>query len=450
MLQRKYNLSQHGDRERLVNEAHSRPAQSVPKAAQISLLVMLSSESTDAASVDRAHVVDLARRVGAPEPAPDSRHHVIDTGVAIVVWERHTEFSTYTFYRAPPGEAPGDETALAAVSDEWVSGVSGEVLAAMHLSVIPSVEGGLDENAARAAFGRDDYAASRVRGATASVAADFRLHGDGFSRMLLFDSTPNDQMRGRLIQKLIEIETYRLAALLALPAARDAQPVMARLEAEVDAMSERIAAPPHMTKDRDLLQRLSRLAGETEALTARSAFRFAASAAYHRIVQERITRLREERIPGHERFEVFMERRLAPAMRTCESMAARQARLAARIDRAVRLLAARVDVQVEEQNARLLLSMNRRAQTQLRLQETVEGLSTVAITYYGVGLIAYVAKGIAAAGASWLNPTVAAALAAPAMFAGVWYGLRRVRASLHREPEPPVLIVDEREDPPST
>ncbi len=36
--------------------------------------------------------------------------------------------------------------------------------------------------------------------------------------------------------------------------------------------------------------------------------------------------------------------------------------------------------------------MNRRAELQLRLQQTVEGLSVAAISYYIVGLFGYVAK----------------------------------------------------------
>ncbi len=47
----------------------------------------------------------------------------------------------------------------------------------------------------------------------------------------------------------------------------------------------------------------------------------------------------------------------------------------------------------EEQNQKILGSMDRRANLQLRLQQTVEGLSVAAITYYIVGLVYYGAKG---------------------------------------------------------
>src|SRR3546814_8262212 len=87
-----------------------------------------------------------------------------------------------------------------------------------------------------------------------------------------------------------------------------------------------------------------------------------------------------------------MDRRLAPAMRTCESAAGRLETLASRVGRASNLLRTRVDIELEAQNRDVLMSMNRRARLQLRLQETVEGLSVVAISYYVVGLVGYAAK----------------------------------------------------------
>ncbi len=430
MLQRRYSLTPHHARERLINEAHARPAQPCAPHAQVSMLALLAGEGERDA--DRAHVARLCVQLGQPEPSADARHHVLDAGAARLVWERHTEFFVYTMLRhADPAQPPFRETALDAIDASWIAQTPGEVLAAAHMAVLAAPQGELDPAIAQTAFGRDDYAASRVRGATACVAADFRLQGDGFARMILFDSAEDDLVRGRMVQKLLDIETYRLGALLALPVARAAQPDLARLEEDLAAMSQRLAAPPHVAKDRDLLQRLSQLAGAAEALEARCGYRFAAAQAYRRIVEERIDRLREERVADHERVGVFMERRFAPAMRTCEAASARQEALAARIARATQLLATRVDVAVEEQNARLLSSMDRRAALQIRLQETVEGLSAIAITYYGVGLVAYLAKGAQAAGASAVDPALAAAIATPVVFGLVWLGVRRLRQRMH-------------------
>ena len=105
-------------------------------------------------------------------------------------------------------------------------------------------------------------------------------------------------------------------------------------------------------------------------------------------------------VPGYETWAGFLQRRVAPAMRTCRSVEERQANLSRKLTRATTLLRTWVDVEVEKQNRDLLASMNNRARLQLRLQQTVEGLSVAAVSYYVVGLIGYLAKGTPLFGAS--------------------------------------------------
>jgi uncharacterized membrane-anchored protein len=52
----------------------------------------------------------------------------------------------------------------------------------------------------------------------------FAIHADGFSRMVLLAGGMTPRRLGRLVQQLLEIDTYRMAALLGLPAAREASP----------------------------------------------------------------------------------------------------------------------------------------------------------------------------------------------------------------------------------
>ena len=140
----------------------------------------------------------------------------------------------------------------------------------------------------------------------------------------------------------------------------------------------------------ETLDRLLKIAAEIEHLASTSAFRFGAVGAYAAIVNQRIQVLREERIGGRQLFAEFMMRRFDPAMRTCRSAEERLADLSGRAERAADLLRTRVDVANQAQNVEVLRAMNRRAAMQLRLQETVEGLSVVAISYYAVNLAAHV------------------------------------------------------------
>ncbi len=72
--------------------------------------------------------------------------------------------------------------------------------------------------------------------------------------------------------------------------------------------------------------------------------------------------------------------------------------------------------------------MDRRADLQLRLQKTVEGLSVVAISYYAVNLVSYIAYPLAkSAGVS--KEMLTAALVLPVV-ALVWWAVHRIRRKM--------------------
>jgi uncharacterized membrane-anchored protein len=96
------------------------------------------------------------------------------------------------------------------------------------------------------------------------------------------------------------------------------------------------------------------------------------------------------------------------------------------------LLATRVGVARERQNQSLLASMDRRAKLQLRLQQTVEGLSVAAIVYYVAGLVGYLAKAAKAAGLR-IEPDVAVGVSIPLVAVVMIYSLRRMRRRLASE-----------------
>ncbi len=184
--------------------------------------------------------------------------------------------------------------------------------------------------------------------------------------------------------------------------------------------------------DAELLAELTTLAAEIEAVAARTSYRFEASRAYYAVIRQRLDQLRQRRIEGLQTFTEFLEARLAPAITTCDSTYKRQHDLADRAARLTGLLRARVEVGLQEQNRRLLESMNRRARLQLRLQETVEGLSVIAIGYYGIGLISYFLKGLEGHGLP-IEATYATGLAAPAVVLVAWLGIRRMKARLLKQ-----------------
>ncbi|MEM6833489.1 MAG: DUF3422 domain-containing protein [Pseudomonadota bacterium] len=419
------SLEQHPDRQKIVEESFARPAQPCPVNHLIARLVMHRPEG--AASDDHSHVATLCDQFGCARPAPDARYHQMRADDILIIWERLTEFGAYTVFLPTDGTLSFDANPLDSLPSDWLKALPGKVLSATLINITQRPEQDQYHPIAQEAFGTADFAASSMRGGSAYVAADFHLDRRGFTRFVILDASKSDMVRGRMVQRLFELDLYRLAALLALPVARQAQPEMGRREAELGALLETMAAQPDVKKDREVLHALSLSAAAMEVLGTRTAYRFAAAQAYYTLVLERIERLREDRAEGRERIGVFVLRRLGPAMRTCDAVAARQNAIITQIDRVTHLLAARVEVTVAQQQEGLLHSMSKSGRQQLRLQETVEGLSAIAVTYYGVGILIYVAKGLIDIGLPFPSPTVVGAVAAPIMFFWAWTSLKRIK-----------------------
>ena len=423
-------LEEHPLRQRLNNEFHARPSTALSGAVLVSHLVFKHSATTG--EVERENLAKLCQgHVCSAIDSSDS-HLMIETGAFRMRWELHTEFSTYTFYRPlVSGEKLNpDATAFDAVHPEWLRGIPGKLMVATQVElrstseIVPeSVLAGLSPT------GRTQGGA-RVADDAAWVFTDFMID-NGFSRFLVLNESMTPRQAGRTVQRLVEIETYRMMALLGLPIAKEVGRWLYTGEKQLAELMEHIGQAKNPEDERNVLASLSALAADVENSVARTTFRFGASRAYHGLVTQRIEELRETRIPGLPTLYEFMQRRLLPAMKTCEAISRRQEELSARVARNSQLLRTRVDIELERQNQELLTQMNSRAKLQLRLQETVEGLSVVVLTYYGSQLVQYLAKGTKEL--HHLNPDIITAISIPVIAGVVAWGTRRMRKKLAAE-----------------
>jgi uncharacterized membrane-anchored protein len=258
--------------------------------------------------------------------------------------------------------------------------------------------------------------------------SNFMLRPDGFERMLVVAPKGiSDTRAGRVSQRLLELETYRLMALRGLPVTKQLGPMLAQCEtelADIMASLENKAAA-----DQTLLDTLVSLAARVERATAQHVYRFAATRAYDGLVTQRISELRENAVPGTQTIGDFMQRRLSPAMATVVATAQRLTSLSERVARTSALLRTRVDIATEVQNQQLLEKLTRGQELQLRLQATVEGLSIAAISYYVISLILYGAKALKASGVP-INPEIAAGAMVPVVLWASWTAIRRIHKKL--------------------
>lgn len=408
----------------LANELHARPFPSVGVGSEAAYIAI--KRPDDAANrdrdADRAHLLSLLDRFGADHPKPGSTHYFGQIGRYRLKWESHTEFVTYTLFGDRLSDKPFDGEILKAFPSDWLAEAPGSRLT----SVLIRIEEAGDDLAEKLQdwFVPESLAASIVLDGAATVAGDFRIDATGHLRFALFPQAGSGRRRvGRIVQRLCEIETYKTMSMLALPRARE---LGARLGVMDSQLSDLVGDLRRAECDSEAtLASLLSIGSELETMLARSAFRFGAMEAYIALVEQRVDVLREERLGGRQTFGEFMMRRFDPAMRTCRSVEKRMGVLAERARRAGDLLSTRVNVERADQNRELLTSMDGRAALQLRLQRTVEGLSVVAIGYYAVNLVTYLAYPIGAS--TGLSKEMISAIAVLPVVLAVWWVVRRIR-----------------------
>jgi len=426
------SLQQHPHRALLHNEIHARPPEAMAAPLAIAHIVMLADAAGREAS--RAHVAALLRNHHMALPDAHTTHLRMDLGAFRMRWEMHTEFVTWTFMVPAQVDAFGDRDpvgAAEAVPQEWLAALPGQCLCSLNLWVLPTHTFG-SGSLVKHVLHEDTLVASTVADGHGEVYTDFAIHADGFSRMVLLAGGMTPRRLGRLVQRLLEIETYRMAALLGLPAAREAASVLAFAERELAELAEAIRSADRDTEPA-LLDRLTRLAGQVESQYAATHSRFSASSAYFALLDKRIEDVAESRLAGMQTIRDFMDRRLTPARSTCEWAARRQDALSQRVSRMSNLLRTRVEIEQQQSSQALLATMNHRQDLQLKMQSTVEGLSVAAITYYIVGLVSYLAKGAQKIG--WpLSAETTAALAIPLVAVGAWWSLRKLHHRIFHKP----------------
>lgn len=422
---------EHPQRRELNDEVHARPPDSLPTPCAVTYIARLPKRDPRSV-VGKDLLGDLLQHYGQQRPDRATNHFTTTLGVDHLRWERHTEYNRYTFVAPVTAGDANNQYHEPDIPAGWLQDMQSEVFVAVRAKIIGPEEINTPiEELSRKCFNGNTLIGSRVADDGGLALTDLCIHEDGFSRIVLINEKMSEAQTGRVLQRLFEIETYRMMALLALPVARELSPVLDKDELELSAIGEALVdAESH--QEQEWLDRLTRLSASSQSRHQRSNYRFAAADAYYEIVLQRIGELRETRIHGLQTFEEFTTRRLTPAVKTYRAVSRRQRTILEQIARATKLLSTRIDIARQQQNQSLLASMNHRVKMQLRLQATVEGLSVAAVTYYVVGLVGTAARGVEIMGVT-LNPALVSAISIP-FVAGVGFlGIRQLRKKISRD-----------------
>lgn len=411
------------------NELHARPFERLVAPKNATMYAMFHDEQASGAEYD--HLVSLCKRYGLHPPMKGTNHFSADFGNYRLRWERHAEFTTYIFFRPAKGETPFSKSACAEVPEDWLAALPGLLLVAVKIDMLDKDQPAPTEEELDGYFISDSLIGSEIGGKAGHIWTDLRMDKDGYNRSLVHNHNMPSRKAGRVVLRLFEIAVYRALALLALPLAREVGQKVAQINQELSDLTEQLSLTGDAKADAALLRDLIRVSAEIEKLSSRTAYRFSATRAYFPIIQSRIAELKEVQVAPYQTLGEFLDRRLTPAIRTCNSTADRLADLSRRATRTANLLRTKTDFALSEQNQAQLSAMNKRAQRQLRLQETVEGLSIAAISYYLVSLIGYGLDAGENLGLP-LDSDVIKAASIPVMLVAVWALLRRVKKRLLR------------------
>lgn len=422
-------------RDTLHDEVHSRPVARIRIPALVTHLAVLHDGVP--AEVEQEHLRILVAGAGERLSFTDPNFVQVPLPDYTLKWERHGEFSLYSLTQ------PVDRAELLTVDEPdlldavpvphtWLEAIPGRTISAVHALLLPAEDDSDDAmtGTARRVLGPGRIYGSSVKDGSARLYTTYRLGPDRTSRFLLLCHDVTEGRAGRITASLMDLEVYRVLALQAFHPARAVAATLPRIENRLAELTRALEAGGDRERDEELLHDLIQLAAEIETDLAEHTTRFSATRAYFGIVQQRIDDLRGTSLPGHMGVFTFLRRRLLPAMATVESTEQRLGELSERVDRAGDLLRTRVGITTETQNQELLRSLHRGQRLQLRLQETVEGLSIAAITYYVVGLTGYAGKALKAAGLH-VNTDLFTGASVPVAAALVWWTLRRVKARLH-------------------
>lgn len=404
---------EHEHRAFLDSETHARPVAPLEAPLRIRRAAFMADSDRGQLAALQAN---LMARLGSGPGATDARQLDFEAGGYKVTAELHNEFATMTW------AGPIDDWT------PWPDGIHLDLFADMpliaaariDLTATPTVDA-----AALAGFNTQSLCHSDILQGGAQAATDFLKDDDGFTRFEVAAGRAGALRRGVIVRRLLEIETYRNLALLGLPLARKVSPRIQHQERTLADLMRRLGEGHGMDASNQALDTLHRLSLDVGRTLDEVSYRFAASRAYADVLRARLDRLEESPVGEFSTIARYLENRIEPAIATLTAINKRLDALSGRLERSTDLLNARISLGIEKQNQQVLDTISNTARSQFLLQQTVEGLSIIAISYYTLGVLGYLLEG--AHDVLPLGKPTLLALAAPLVIIVVWAMLRRRR-----------------------
>ena len=340
-------------------------------------------------SVDRekeqTHWAKLCCDSRQPLSSEAQTNYALSINGARFIWQRHSEFSTYTLFAPGAFNEPFDDLFCNRIAETWLSAIPGQVLRRVKLAIYPQDQSTQALRAVDRHFTPVNRISSIVQGGDAQIWTNFTIHEDNYGHMLILMKGASRGSTGRLVQQLLEMGHYRKLTLLGVPVAHRARELMDDVECTLTLVVQHLKS--NQIGDEDALKKLVSITVESELISSMIDSRLAATKAYYQLTCDRLRELREERVDSEMTLADFTARRLKPSYRTCEAVSERHRDLCRRLERLYSLLQIKTSTATAKQSRDLLSSMDQRVALQVKMQRLVESVSVVVISYHVLALI---------------------------------------------------------------
>ncbi len=413
-------MKDHPLRQRALSEIHARPfeAYETPRAVFHQAFMAPPTDGQNRAAFSKWCIDNKAS-----PPDPSARHHVVELPNGTrVVWERHHEFITMTWDCLHSADSARGLALFAKDNENDMLAPGAKLISLAQLQILKSTS---RKTCVFSDFDQMKVCASSINNDEVIIASDFQQLENGATHIIVNNRGLNGNAMGAVVRRILEVETYRVLSLLGFVIAKQTMPAVTEIENRLVDLIGEMETSSDIDSSRSLLKTITKLATNLEGISASSQYRMSATKAYYNLVTLRLDRLQGKPYKDMMSIDDFLGRRLAPAMRTCDSVENRISIASKKLSRAANLLRTKVDIQLEAQNHTLLNSMDRRAKQQFRLQQTVEGLSIAAVSYYVVSLIGYIAKG--SQYFTGFSPGIVTALSVPVVLMIIWWLVQRIK-----------------------
>ncbi|MEQ1770532.1 MAG: DUF3422 domain-containing protein [Devosia sp.] len=412
-----FGWTEHDNRWFIHAETHARPVPSLAGPATIRRVAFMSVDRGRDLALLQLQMAELGKN--SSRELGSARQLEFERNGHDVIWEMHNEFATLT-WKSPLGD-----------TDNWPKGIGLELHTDVELvsaTRIDVIDDDAVDPARLAQMAENSLCHSSIYVGQARIATDFVADADRFVSFVVAARSCGAQRRGVIVRRLLEIETYRCFALLGLPVARQVGGRVQGYELSLATVIADIGEGSTPQAHRTSLEALHKLSVEVGRTVEETTFRFSATQAYGQVLSERLARLGEMPIGESTTVQRYLDNRVQPALATCRAMEKRLTDLGTKVQRSIELLDATITVSIQTQNQDVLDTILQTARSQYRLQETVEGLSIIAISYYALGILGYIAEGLHEV--LPVDKPLLLTVLAPVVILVAFFGIRRLRRTI--------------------